>query len=175
MDNKWPSAELDKHQHADAFLNYEAELKRYLGSRLGNRYDAEDLAQEAYLRLSRVKKQTLIRNPEAYLFKIANNLVNEFLIERSKSKKYAEQEARLQGDDESGVQEDQAERHERTRHLEDILDQLPAMYRAVLLLRKRDGFSHAEIAERLEISPHTVHTYLKRALLQCRILWAGYE
>ena len=35
---------------------------------------------------------------------------------------------------------------------------------------KFPGYSHEEIAERLSISPHTVHKYLTRALFQCRMV-----
>jgi len=52
--------------------------------------------------------------------------------------------------------------------LEYVLRQLPPMYRAVLLLRKRDGMSYAEIAQKLKLSVHTVKKYLARAVVQCR-------
>lgn len=57
------------------------------------------------------------------------------------------------------------------QRLDSILDELPPLYRAILLLRKRDGYSHAEIANRVGKSKATVHIYLTRALTRCRELW----
>src|SRR5258706_12017722 len=39
--------------------------------------DAADLAQEVYLRMLRVNNPESIRNPQAYLFTVANNLAME--------------------------------------------------------------------------------------------------
>ena len=54
------------------------------------------------------------------------------------------------------------------QELEKILVTLPPVYQSVLLLRKRDGLNHAEIAEKLGISIHTVRKYLTRAMTECR-------
>ena len=40
-------------------------------------HDAQDIAQEAYLRLIRIRKKSIISHPKAYLFQIAANLINE--------------------------------------------------------------------------------------------------
>ena len=157
------------------FKQYGPELKRYLAYRLGNKTDAQDLAQEAYMRLIRVKRQDQIRNPEGYLFRIAVNLANEHLLKQSKSLDSVTLEALdiMGGDSDQNAFQQHIEIREEITTLETILGELPELYRAILLLRKRDGYSHKEIAERLGISPHTVHTYLKRALSQCRGKWPG--
>ena len=62
------------------------ELVRFLSLRLPNQDDARDLAQEAYLRMLRLNDDHYIRHPEAYLFRIASNLVHEYwLAARSES------------------------------------------------------------------------------------------
>jgi RNA polymerase sigma factor (sigma-70 family) len=45
---------------------------------------------------------------------------------------------------------------------------LPPIYQSILLMRKRDGLSHGEIAQKLGISIHTVRKYLTRAITECR-------
>ncbi len=67
------------------FRDYSPTLLRYLISRVGSEAEARDLSQEAYLRLSRVADGDLIRQPEAYVFRISANLANEFLLKRHKS------------------------------------------------------------------------------------------
>lgn len=153
---------------------YAPRLVRFLEWRTGSGTDAQDLAQEAYFRLCRVSEPDLIREPEAYLFRIACNLANEFALRRGNQPATVELDAspsELAGGDQ-GSFGDLLECRSSIAKLETILAELPPLYRAVLVLRKRDGYSHEEIAERLEISPHTVHKYLSRALFSCRALWA---
>ena len=154
--------------------NYAPRLIRFLELRTGSGSDAQDLAQEAYFRLCRVSEPDLIREPESYLFRIACNLANEFALRRRKQPTAVELDADVVGlaDSDSGSFTDLLESRSNVEKLERILAELPPLYRAVLLLRKRDGYSHEEIAERLSISPHTVHKYLSRALCSCRTLWA---
>lgn len=58
---------------------YQDEIKQRIFSKVGNMDDAEDLAQETLLRFLRsLKGRTEIRSPKAYLFKIADNLVNDY-------------------------------------------------------------------------------------------------
>jgi RNA polymerase sigma-19 factor, ECF subfamily len=153
---------------------YAPQLHHFLSSRLNSETEAQDLAQEAYLRLTRVARPELIRSPEAYLFRIASNLANERLLKRAQDPAFVP----LDGLEKSGEDGDGAAFEGTLSHraeivrLEAILDEMPPLYRAVLLLRKRDGYSHAEIAEKLNIAPSTVHTYLKRALKQCRARWS---
>ena len=151
---------------------YAPRLLRFLELRTGNRTDAQDLAQEAYMRLCRVPQGELIRKPESYLFRIAINLAGEFTLRRSKQPATIEIEAiepgANQGD--GGSYCEQLESRSEIQMLEKALAALPPLCQAVLLLRKRDGYSHEEIAERLSISPHTVHKYLTRALFQCRMV-----
>ncbi len=153
---------------------YAPRLLRFLEQRTGSGSDAQDLAQEAYFRLCRVPDPDLIREPESYLFRIASNLAHELRLRRRSQPAVVELDRSLPelagGDD--GAFEDLLEDRSSIEALEAILTELPPLYRAVLLLRKRDGYTHDEIAERLGISKHTVHKYLSRALFSCRARWA---
>jgi RNA polymerase sigma-19 factor, ECF subfamily len=153
---------------------YAPQLHHFLSSRLDSEAEAQDLAQEAYLRLTRVNHPELIRSPEAYLFRIASNLANERLLKRAQDPACVPLDGLEQaGEDGDGAAfEGTLDQRAEIVRLERILDDMPPLYRAVLLLRKRDGYSHAEIAEKLNIAPSTVHTYLKRALTQCRARWS---
>lgn len=157
----------------DVIAEYQPTLLRYLAFRVGGEADAHDLAQEAYFRLSRVPDPDLIQKPEAYLFRIAANLANEFLLKRSSTPISMDLDT-LQdhgGDGDGAAFEASMEARSAIRRLEQILERLPPLYRSILILRKRDGLSHQEIAEELDISPHTVHRYLTKALAACRAEW----
>lgn len=171
--DQMPDEERSHARFATVLDEYAPRLIRFLELRTGSAADAQDLAQEAYFRLCRVKNPDLIREPEAYLFRIASNLAGELTLSRSKqptafAKDISDADFN-QGDD--GMFCSHLESRSEIDRLAGILGELPPLYQAILLLRKRDGFSHKEIAEHLDISPHTVQKYLTRALLACRTTW----
>lgn len=156
-----------------AFIAFRPTLLCYLSSRLGNPEDAHDIAQEAYLRLERVKDPSLVQKPEGYFFQIVKNLATEFLIKRGASLETMDLSTLMSfgGDGDDGQSTVQLEMRAAIVRLSHILEDLPPLYRSVLLLRKRDGYSHAEIADQLGIAKSTVHVYLTRALKRCREEW----
>src|SRR5271168_4491731 len=66
------------HLASTAFRDHAAELQRFLARRVGHAQDADDLAQEVFARLLRVRDADLVRNPLAYLLGIATHVVREF-------------------------------------------------------------------------------------------------
>ena len=55
---------------------------RFLARRARAGVDARDLAQEAYVRLLRLDRKDLIREPLAYVYRVASNLLHEFELKR---------------------------------------------------------------------------------------------
>ena len=159
----------DKDKISRLYRESYSDLFSFLLNRLSDRQEAQDLAQEAYLRLLRIDRDEMIRQPRAYLYRIAANLVYEFRMKYRRG---------VLGQATSGEEVDElaaadnpeleAEKHAAMRKLSDVLEHQPRLYKAVLLMRKRDGMSHSEIAEQLNISVHTVHKYLTRAVAACR-------
>jgi RNA polymerase sigma factor (sigma-70 family) len=152
------------------FLTYQSALRAYLYKRVRRRADAEELAQEVYLRLLRVPDVTVILNPEAYLYAIAGNLVKEYTLQQWR------RGTSIAADD-PGVQEqlcelpsyaDELDKQQRIERLGEVLPQLSAKCLATLVLRFWQGLSYEEIAQRLDISPHTVKKNLSQALAHCR-------
>lgn len=149
------------------FHLHHKELSGYLRKRLYNQStDASDVAQETYLRMLRIKNINDIENPRAYLYKVASHVIRELGLRERKQSDICDQvttEPRTEIAPEALVSS-----QEQMQKLEQLIDQLPPMYKAVLLLRKQQGMTHQEIAESLDISPHTVKKYLFRALAYCR-------
>jgi RNA polymerase sigma factor (sigma-70 family) len=145
------------------------ELFAFLLRRSKNQQQAQDFSQETYLRLMRVERTDLIEQPKAYLFRIAANLVYEMRI---KSDRQAEKKTySLDRIEEIASDDDPQSNFEIQKSitdLENILAGLPPIYQSILLMRKRDGLNHDEIAIKLEISIHTVRKYLTRAITECR-------
>ncbi len=149
------------------FRKYGAELHRYLVRRLRRPQDADDLAQEVFLRLLRLKDTDFVQKPQSYLYGIASHVVHEFRMRAEQEHERmtfdsemletaAERRSQLQLDD-------PGERLDVQRRLDRALEHLPAMHRVVLLLLKRDGMSYEEAAKATQLSVHTVEKYLFQA------------
>lgn len=55
-------------------------LQAFFRRRIRAKADAQDLAQEVYVRMLRVRDQDAIRNPVLYLYTVANNLAKEHAV-----------------------------------------------------------------------------------------------
>lgn len=154
------------------FEQYRGGLQRYLMRRLAHAQNAQDLAQEIYLRLLRVEAIDLVRQPQAYLYRIASHVVYEFRLREEREQKYvtinSEYMAELADSVGDTATDEQWQTMSTERELTRLLAQLPPVEQAIVLLQKRDGLSYKEVAEQLNLSVHTVKKYLFRALLRLR-------
>ena len=62
------------------------DLTRFVERRVRIRADAQDLAQEVYLRLLRTSQIDLIAEPQAYLYRMASNVAAEWRMRACESK-----------------------------------------------------------------------------------------
>lgn len=148
-------------------------LLRQIGRYLGDRQQAEDLAQEVYLRLLRVDDDAVIHEPRAFALRVAANVAHEWRSLARNRYRHSGESLDLLADD-SDPLEDVAHR-ERVRRLEAALDRLSPDGRAALLLHRRDQLSREEIARVMGISVGMVKKHLARALAVCRECQAGED
>jgi RNA polymerase sigma-19 factor, ECF subfamily len=155
-----------------AFERYRGGLQRFLMRRLDHAQNAQDLAQEVYLRLLRVDSANLVRQPQAYMYRIAAHVVHEFKLREEREKECMTIDSDALSELAERVVDVSLEepwRHANTeRELTKLLLQLPPVERAIVLMQKRDGLSYEEVANKLDLSIHTVKKYLFRALLRLR-------
>ena len=141
------------------FAKLHPSLFRYLHRLTGEQDVAEDIAQEAFVRLLR---QSL---PEAevrpWLFTVATNLV------RDRARKSERRQRLLMTAPElvtrPPLPDEDAERAERRQAVRDALDRLPARDRQLLLMRE-EGFKYDEIAQVIGVASASVGTLIARAL-----------
>jgi RNA polymerase sigma factor (sigma-70 family) len=139
-------------------------LRRYLGRLLGNPAEAQDVAHDAYLRVYPSVTNQSAHQPEALLYTTARRLAINRLKRRSIapfSREALVQDAAPSG--EPSVEQQVMARQELSL-LQAAIADLPEGCRAVLLLRKVELLSHAEIAQRLGIAISTVEKQHARAL-----------
>lgn len=139
-------------------------LRRYLARLLGNATEAQDVAHDAYLRVYPKVTDRTAENPEAVLYTTARRLAFNQL-KRRRIAPFAPGAAApdMAASTQPGVAQQVMARQELAR-LEQAIALLPEGCRTVLLLRKIDLLSHAEIAARLGIAISTVDKQHARAL-----------
>jgi RNA polymerase sigma-19 factor, ECF subfamily len=144
---------------------YGSDLYFFLLSRLKNEQDAKDVVQEIYLRLLRLGAGELVRDPHAYVYFVASQVLAQFRM-HAKLTPLVYDSALLRSCDRHPAEfgrDGVADRRLALAEVEELLGSLPSMHRKVFVLRKLDELSWAQIAERLKISVHTVKKYLSEA------------
>jgi RNA polymerase sigma factor (sigma-70 family) len=156
-----------------AAVEYQQRLRRYLRRRLRRQDDLDDLAQEVYLRLLRIKDEdqvARVREPMAYVYGVAARVIADW---NGASDRYINDAAEDQSEEclDSEL-DDPAARLATQQHLERVFGKLSPMQAAALLLFERDGLSYAQISEQLKLSPGMVHYHITRARARIRTgLW----
>lgn len=147
---------------ADWAKRWNSGLRRYLTRRVAAPVDAQDLAQEVYLRLLRAEQLDLVVEPQAYLYKVASNVAAEWRVRASQRMPHSARDldALVEA---TGPETLMADAHERAR-LDAALRGMTAPVRAVLYLKLAHGMTHDEIARQLGITGRMVR----------RLLTAGY-
>lgn len=139
---------------------YQRPLFAYLSGRLGDQLEAEEIAQESFVRAFLSLKK--LRQPDsfyAWLLGIAGRVLKEnFRVLQRRERERAAAESFV-ADDQGGAQEYQ---------LEAAIAALPETYRQMILLRYYEGLSCQEVATRLEIPLGTVTKTLSRAYSMLR-------
>ncbi len=152
------------------FKEYRQKVERFLARRTHLPDDAGDLAQEVYMRLLRFPPERIIERPQAYLYRIASNVVHDFNM------RGREEPVTFDSDiaDEFAAHAidvwaaDPGEQLIAAEQLQRMLTQLPPQQLAALLLHKRDGMTVPEIARHLGVPIDTVKSRIAYALAACR-------
>jgi RNA polymerase sigma-70 factor, ECF subfamily len=171
-------------EHAfDRFVNhFRGKIFRYSWLMCGQREDAEDVAQEAMLKVFENFDQ--LRDPaqvRPWVFRIARNAC---LMKRRKSVFAPTQElsldeflpairnddgrTKLEIADWSGLPDRGVLQTELKRVLDDAIESLPEIYKSVILMRDVEELSTLETSQILDLSEDVVKTRLHRARLAVR-------
>jgi RNA polymerase sigma factor (sigma-70 family) len=161
---------------ADVAAKYGDDLLRFLSRRVKSAADAHDLAQEAYVRLLRIERKELIANPQAYLYRIAANLIYEFGLKRGSEAAGLQRWSDEHANDVEPMAVDRAvDCIAIGGQLRRVIGELSPKCRAVLIFHRRDGMTYDEIGEKLGISSSMVKKYLAIGLRHCRSRLQGIE
>lgn len=166
---------LKSEEIAAIFKEVYPNLCRFLESIVGRGYQAQDLAQESFLRLCRADLGNISTvEIRFWLFRVARNLaLNEVKKGKTRDKFWTQ----LPGffSKSAPSPEDVLVKNENQRIVMKLLEKLPEHQRSALLLREQEEMNYREIALILNFSESKIKVDIFRARRRLRELWFERE
>lgn len=167
------SASGDKQAFSEIVKRWQTRLINYFYRGIGNRSDAEDLAQETFVHLYRAASRYEARNNfNAFLFTVARRRMIDH--QRRQIRKPLDFI-----DPTDWPLQQQAAPADSTREIEQAfhraLHKLPPKQREAILLRQQQNLNYEEIAEALDASLSSVKTWIHRARATLRTALKEYH
>ena len=161
-------------RYQTVFRQHYQSVLRKLMHLVGERMVAEDLAQEAFLRLYRHPPDD-IEAVGAWLHRVATRLVYDYMRQKSTLKRAEEREFAASTTELTEPPSDvMVMRNQDRESVKRVLQQLSERDHQVLLLRY-SGYSYSEIADITGVNPEIVGTLLRRALSRFKRQYHGQE
>ncbi|QFU31579.1 sigma-70 family RNA polymerase sigma factor [Brevundimonas sp. Bb-A] len=140
-------------------------LRAFVRSRVHNDEDADDISQEAYARVLARSQTAPLKDPVAYAFRVALNLLSDRRRVASPSAGEAIDEAAAS---DAPSPFEVLDMKQRADLFTRALQRMPRLRREVFVLRQSADLSYAEIATRLNISVEAAQKHFSRAAVEVR-------
>lgn len=170
----------DKSAFESIILNYQDRIYNLCLYMLGNRHDAEDAAQDTFLKAYRGLNDF---KPNAslytWLYRIAVNTCIDYkrkpLFDSLFRRSDTGEEVVIEHPSDSPSPEKDYESKQIQNALQEALRKLSPKLRAVIVLKEMEGLSYEEIADTLDISTGTVKSRISRARDELKILLKDFR
>ncbi|WP_188456742.1 RNA polymerase sigma factor SigW [Virgibacillus oceani] len=160
----------DQAAFEDVVAFYQNKIYQHCYRMLGNVHEAEDIAQEAFVRAYvNIHSYDDKRKFSTWLYRIATNLTID-RIRKRKPDYYLDAEIKgadgldmySQLETDSPLPEEEVESLELKSYIHHEISELPPKYRTIIILRYLEDFSLKEISDILDIPLGTVKTRIHR-------------
>ena len=139
-------------------------IKAYLNSRVGDAAIADDLTQEAFLRLAEGGANAVV-NGRAWLYRTAHNLaIDHYRREARHRTDTVDTEQLAAVVDDTPAAEELAAARSTLDRVRSVLEELPKRTQQVFVATRIDGMTYSEAAKHLGISGSSVQKHLARAV-----------
>jgi len=154
---------------------YAASLSRYLARRVRRPEDVDDLTQEIFELFVRRKNRTeVVRNPLAYLFRIAFHVVGTALADEERNPVvFDSQLPQETGLETRSGSNEEAEELVVQEDVRGALAQLPENYLIALMLVEGQGMSYKEASRASGFTPSTIATYVMHGRAALKLALEG--
>lgn len=151
------------------FVTHRIQLCQAATRILGNRDRAEDVVQDAYLKIMEIRSTFDIRQPVAYVFRVVRNLAIDHYRRMSlEATVFAVEEEGQCIVSLSELPETISINRQQLILIARALEELPERTRMVFELYRMGGHTQREIAKMLNVSPTLINFMIRDALDQCR-------
>lgn len=148
------------------YADHHGWLQGWLRAKLGNAFDAADLAQDTFTRILAGRVVADIHEPRAFLRTVAKGILVNWYQRQALESSYLEALAQLP-EPQAPSPEQQHIILETLCQVDAVLDALPARVKRAFLLSQLEGLKYEEIAQQLDCSLISVKRYMKQAFLAC--------
>lgn len=148
-------------------------LKSWLTRKLQSAFDADDIAQDTFLRVMVSETLSTIRDPRSFLCTIAKRVMVDLFRRNALEKAYLEMLA-LMPEGGAPSPEERESQLETLQLLDSMLDGLNGKTREAFLLSQLDGLTYSEIAHKLGVSISSVKKYVAKAVEHCLLFRLEY-
>ena len=144
-------------------LPHEPALRAWLLRKLVAGIEIDDIIQETYTRLCLLDSVAAVRDPRSYAFQTAHSVIVSYLRHSRvvPIRSFSQLDADVFIDDVPDPEQTTADRDELSR-LGAAIAALPPRIREVFVLRRVDGLSQRQVAEKLGISESTVEKQMSQ-------------
>lgn len=152
---------MDGNEFKRRFLSFSELIFRYSFTITGDRVEAEDIVQEVFEKLWKIRDTlSTVQNEEAYVLSITKNMALDRYRAKSRQQMIAITSANELNDD--GLAEKKIEQKEMLQHIENLLCSLPPSQQMAVRLRHFADLSISQIAETMQQSELNVRQLLSR-------------
>jgi len=171
MESTKPENVCEEAVYQKLFLDCSRQLRNFLYYKGASAAEAEDLMQEAFLRLWRDCGKVPPEKAKGFLYTVAGNLFldakkHEQVVLRFQRLRPAKEGTNIDPQFELETQELQD-------RLEKAIAQLPEKQRTVFLMNRMDKMTYGQIAERLGLSVKAIEKRMSQALVEMRKILKG--
>ncbi len=157
---------------SEIYVRSHSKLVRFASDFLPYSEDAENIVQDTFVELLKNQERlNEINNINAYLFRLVRNRCLDFLKHMVHEKAY-ESHVTMEYKAKEGVLEMMSDTALLIDELQGIIraeiENLPNRCREIFMMSRIEGMSHAQIAEKLNLSENTVSVQLGIALRRIR-------
>lgn len=156
------------------YASHHGWLRNWLRKRLGNTFDASDLAQDTFMRLLEARRKSAapdlaLREPRAYLTTVARRVLCNHRRRQSLEQAWLAALAQIPAATVPSIEQRQIIL-ETLHQIDSMLDALPARARDAFLMAQLEGMTYRQIAVAMRVTDRTVRRYMAQAFEQCLLL-----